>query len=308
MTSEDAGAIEKVAAIRRGASPHHRPLLGGALALSAGLLFSTGGFFVRSVSVDPWEIIFVRCVFAALAITVLLVARERGRTMAAFRRAGWPGIGIAACTGWAIIAYVLAMQYTQVVNVITIMTTATMIVAVLARPLLGEVVHWRTWIAIVLSLIGMVVMFGSDLESGGLYGDLLALTIAFSIAAQTLIARRARHLMPEPAVIMAACAAGIVALPFAFPLEATPREFGMMAALGIAQLAGALTLYFYAARYLPAPTLIFVVLIDALLAPIWVWLGFDEVPTTLGFIGAGIILCSVLLVAVWGLRTIPRAF
>ena len=123
MTTEDAGAIDNATTVRGGAPPHHRPLLGGALALSAGILFSTGGFFVRSVSVDPWEIIFIRCVFAAFAITVFLVARERGRTMAAFRRVGWPEIAIAACTGWAIIAYVLAMQYTQVVNVIAMISS-----------------------------------------------------------------------------------------------------------------------------------------------------------------------------------------
>ena len=78
-----------------------------------------------------------------------------------------------------------------------------------------------------------------------------------------------------------------------------------MAALGLVQLASALTLYFYAARYLPAPILIFVVLIDAVFAPIWVWLGFGEVPGTLVFIGAVVILASVAGNALFGCS--PRA-
>ena len=74
-----------------------------------------------------------------------------------------------------------------------------------------------------------------------------------------------------------------------------------MAALGLVQLAAALTLYFYAARYLPAPILIFVVLIDAVFAPVWVWLGFGETPGTLVFIGAVVILASVAGNALFGL-------
>ena len=78
-------------------------------------------------------------------------------------------------------------------------------------------------------------------------------------------------------------------------------------AFGVVQLALPLTLYFYAARYLSAPTLIFVVLIDAVFAPIWVWLGFDEVPARLAFIGAGLILVSVAFNAGLGVRNMRRA-
>lgn len=285
-----------------------RPLLGAALAAAAGLFFSSGGFFVRSVSVDPWEIIAVRCFFAALAVLAVLFVAERGRTFAVLRGAGWPALAAGAVTGWAIIAYVLAMQYTLVANVIAIMTTSTVIVALLARPVLGEPVPARTWLALLGSLGGVAVMFWSAMGEGGVVGNLLALSIAVAIAFQTLIVRRFRAARMEPAVLVAAVLAGVVSLPFGLPFEATAREVGLMAALGIVQLAGALTLYFYAARYLPAPTLIFVVLIDAVFAPLWVWLGFAEVPGTFVFIGAGAILVSVAANALPGLLAArPRA-
>ena len=137
--------------------------------------------------------------------------------------------------------------------------------------------------------------------SGGIIGNLLALSIAAAIAFQTLIARRFRTGRMEPAVLMAAVIAGLVSLPLALPFEATAPDIGYMAALGLVQLASALTLYFYAARFLPAPVLIFVVLIDAVFAPVWVWLGFGEVPGTLVFIGAVVILVSVAGNALFGL-------
>ena len=281
-------------------------LLGAVLATISGLCFSTGGFFVRSVSVDPWEIISVRCFFAGLGVLLILFVSERGRVWPVLRASGWPVVAVGVATAWGIIAYVLSMQYTLVANVIAIMTTSTVMVALLAKPVLGEPVALRTWLALLGSLCGVGVMFWSDVGSGGIIGNLLALSIAAAIALQTLIARRFRTGRMEPAVLMAAVIAGLASLPLALPFEATAREVGFMAALGLVQLASALTLYFYAARYLPAPILIFVVLIDAVFAPIWVWLGFGEVPGTLVFIGAVVILASVAGNALFGVFTARR--
>ena len=283
-----------------------RLLVGAGLATVSGLCFSSGGFFVRSVSVDPWEIIAVRCFFAGLGILVILFVSERGRVLPLLLASGWPVFAMGVSTGWGIIAYVLAMQYTLVANVIAIMTISTVMVALLAKPVLGEPVALRTWLALVGSLCGVGVMFWSDVGGGSVIGNLLALSIAAAIAFQTLIARRYRTGRMEPAVLIAAVIAGLLSLPLALPFEATGREVGMMAALGLVQLSTALTLYFYAARYLPAPILIFVVLIDAVFAPVWVWLGFGEVPGTLVFIGAVVILVSVAANALFGLFAYRR--
>lgn len=261
---------------------------------------------MHSVLIDSWEIIALRCFFAAIAVTLVFVARERGRTLASLRAAALPNLIIGFFTGSAIIAYVLAMQFTQVANVTAIMTTSTLVVALLARPFLGERVAAHTWFAIIGGLCGIGVMFSDAAELSGLYGNLLAFGIAFAIAIQTLVARKFRHVQMEPAILIAALVAGFAALPMALPFTASGHDVAMMAAFGILQLALPLTLFFYAARYLSAPTLIFVVLIDAVFAPIWVWLGFDEIPTRLAFIGAGLILVSVAFNAGLGVRHLRR--
>ena len=284
-----------------------RPVIGLSFAVCAGLCFSTGGFFVRSVSIDRWEIIALRCFFAAIAVALIFVARERGRMLASLRASALPTLIIGLITGWAIIAFVMAIQLTLVANVTAIMTTSTIMVALLARPFLGERVAAHTWIAMIGGLCGIGVMFSGAAGLGGLYGNLLAFSIAASIALQTLVARKFRDVQMEPAVFVAALVAGFAALPLALPFEASGHDIAMMAGFGVVQLALPLTLYFYAARFLAAPTLIFVVLIDAVFAPIWVWLGFDEVPTRLVFIGAGLILASVAFNAGLSLRNFCRA-
>jgi len=284
-----------------------RSVVGLLFAACAGLCFSTGGFFVRSVTIDRWEIIALRCFFAAIAVAVIFVARERRSTLTSLRVSALPSLIVGLITGWAIIAYVMAIQLTLVANVTAIMTTSTLIVAILARPFLGERVAAHTWFAMIGGLSGIVVMFSGAAELGGLYGNLLAFSIAVSIAVQTLVVRKFRDVKMEPAVFVAALVAGFAALPLAIPFEANGHDIAMMAAFGVVQLALPLTLYFYAARFLAAPTLIFVVLIDAVFAPIWVWLGFNEVPTRLVVIGAGLILVSVACNAGLSLRNFRRS-
>jgi len=283
-----------------------RPIIGATLAICAGLTFSSGGYFIRAVNMDAWEIIALRCFFAAIAAIFIFAIQERRDALTKIKAALLPTIIIGIVTGWAIIAYVLAIRLTLVANVIAIMTTSTIIVAVLARPFLGEQVKKYTWFAMIGGLCGIGVMFSDTADSGGIIGNLLAFSIAASIAIQTLVARKFRHVRMEPAVALAAIIAGVISLPMALPLQAGFYELGMMAAFGIVQLALPLTLYFYAARYLSAPTLIFVVLIDAVFAPIWVWLGFQEVPSRLIFIGAALILISVSLNAGFGLFALKR--
>ena len=283
-----------------------RPVIGAILAIGAGLAFSSGGYFVRAVNMDAWEIITLRCFFAALAVIFIFAIQERNQALTKIKAALLPTIIIGIVTGWEIIAYVLALQLTLVANVIAIMTTSTIIVALLARPLLGDTVQKYTWFAMIGGLCGIGIMFSDNADSGGILGNLLAFSVAVAIAVQTLVARKFRHIRMEPAVALAAIIAGIISLPMALPLEVGLHELGMMAAFGIVQLALPLTLYFYAARYLSAPTLIFVVLIDAVFAPIWVWLGFEEVPSRLIFIGASLILVSVSLNAGFGLFALKR--
>lgn len=274
-------------------SDARRLFIGATLALAAGLSFSTGGLFVRALPIDPWEILTFRSLFAGLSILAYLAIRDRKRTFQTIRSTGWPGLAIGVMTGWAIIAYIIALQTTLVANVLALMATSTMLVALLAGPVLGERVAPRTWLAVVAGLIGIGFMVSEAIGSGQLIGNILGFTVAVSIAGQTMIARRYRNVDMAPAVLIAAIIAGLVSLPIALPIEATGRDILVMAGFGTIQMSFALVMYFTAARYLPAPTLMLVVLIDAVLGPIWVWLGYDEIPPLFTFIGAAVILGGV---------------
>lgn len=71
--------------------------------------------------------------------------------------------------------------------------------------------------------------------------------------------------------------------------------------MGPVQLSIPLIFYAKGAKAVPAVTLSLIVMLDAVLNPLWSWLGVGEVPTQSSFIG-GIIIIGAVLISIFGDR------
>jgi drug/metabolite transporter (DMT)-like permease len=65
--------------------------------------------------------------------------------------------------------------------------------------------------------------------------------------------------------------------------------------MGIVQLGLGLFLFMRGAPQLTAAQVGLLTLLEVILAPIWVWLAFGEVPSLLSLIGGGVVLAALLL-------------
>ena len=60
------------------------------LIIISAIAYSSAGFFTRLIHLDAWTMLFWRGLFAGLMILCVIVAQERGRTVAAIRAIGRP--------------------------------------------------------------------------------------------------------------------------------------------------------------------------------------------------------------------------
>ena len=67
------------------------------------------------------------------------------------------------------------------------------------------------------------------------------------------------------------------------------------------------TLFLYGAKFVPAAVLVFLTLTEVVLAPIWVWAVFDEVPSAHTMAGGAIVLGAICFEAVLRVRNVERA-
>jgi drug/metabolite transporter (DMT)-like permease len=188
-----------------------------------------------------------------------------------------------------------------VAHTLLIIASAPILTAVLARLILGERLRLRTWLAGAGVLAGIVLIFWSSLGSGRIEGDLLALSNTV-VLAFTLIALRRYQ---EVNTLLALAASGFLVAAVVSPWGARLGDAGSMTAAaldGLIFVPGGLALMSLAPRYLPAAEVSLVILLETILAPIWVWLGIGEPLTLAAVLSGAVILTAISIHSIMDLR------
>lgn len=108
-----------------------------------------------------------------------------------------------------------------------------------------------------------------------------------------VIARRYRNIPIMPAACLSALLSGLVCWPLGDPLAITSHELLILVLFGIVNSAVGLALFTLGARHLPAIETALIGSLDAPLAPLWVWLAFNETPGASTIMGALIVFAAV---------------
>lgn len=280
-------------------------MFGVACAVLSGLCFSTAGLLMRRIDLDAWEIVFWRCLFAALAIGLFLILHYRSRLVAVLRGVGLSGVLAAAAMAYTLTAYCLALDVTLVANVLACLGITPFLTAILGWALMRERIALATWFGMVLALGGIVLIVAQSIGGGPLLGNLLALSLAAVFAVYIVLMRRARLFDMMPAALFAALIAGVIALPLGLPFEIDGRDLPYLIAFGAGQLGGGLIFFTFGSRHLPAAPLSLIMLIEPVGGVLWAWLGAGEAPAGLTLAGAGLVLLAVLSNALYGVWRRP---
>lgn len=277
---------------------------GVAFILLATLGWSVSGLFVRLLpDLDGWQINCWRGYWMAVALLAYLVAVYGRNTLLKFRE-----IPLAALI---LSAGFFALGSTLYVTSLTLVSTAAISVIGASSPIFtGLLSPWVTgerpgiaaWIAALMALAGVGIIAWDGLEAGRLVGIIVSICVPMSFAGQTLMLRRYRKFDMVPAICVGGFftffAAGILGFLQGHPgggFEISPREMLILAAMGPLQLSIPLILYVKGAKSVPAVALSLIVMLDAVINPLWTMLFVGEYPEQAAYIGGAIIIGAVML-------------
>lgn len=282
-------------------------LAGVGLALTGVLVLSPDALLIRLVDTDRATLLFWRMVLQGLTLWAFLALYYRGRLPRIVRAMGRTGIRAALVFGLTAVLFVLSITLTNAANTLFMMATAPLWAALISWLFLGERVAPRTWVAIFSALVGIVIIFRGGIGDGTLIGDLIGLAAAFSLATQLTIARHARATNLVPALAGGVLVGGLlVGVTFASPLAVQTDDIVWLALLGVFVVPVAFGLLTLAPRYIPSPEVSLIMQLEAILGPIWVWLGVGEVPPVATFIGGAIVLVTLTVHSALGMRAYRR--
>ncbi len=275
---------------------------GLAITTLAMLVITPDALLIRLIGSDPWTLAFWRGLLSAVALVAGLAVIHRRRALAVMTAPGAPGLLIGALFGVGTIAFVWAITHTSAANTLLIIATGSMFAAAFSRMLLGERLALGTAAAMAGTFAGLAVIVSDNLGGGSLEGDLSALVVAALSGLTFTLIRRHRMTDMVPTLAFGGLVTAVIALAVSLPAAVHARDAGLIAVMGLVMLPLAFALQFVGARYLPAPEVSLLFLLEAVLAPVLVWAVIDERPADTTVAGGTIILATLAAHAAWRLR------
>jgi drug/metabolite transporter (DMT)-like permease len=205
---------------------------------------------------------------------------------------------------WSVMftAFMVALTLTAVANVLITMAVGPLFTALFTRVFLRHPLPLRTWVAIVVAGIGIGWMYGTQLSLGDpnfLEGSLVALCVPIAGAVQWTLAQKSQSdghsLDLVPSVLLGAVLSTLCTWPLAMPFQASAHDVGLLAILGLFQLAIPCVLSVICVRVLKAPEASLLCLLEIVFGIALAWWGANEAPQMSVLLGGSLVLGALLM-------------
>jgi drug/metabolite transporter (DMT)-like permease len=279
--------------------------LGLVFVTASAIAWSLAGLFTRVIPLDSWTILAWRGIFGAMGLAVVMFATERGQAWNSLLRmgpAGWLFVGV---SGIGMVFFITALKETTVAHVAVIYATIPFVAAALSWLVMGERPKPRAVLTSIAALIGVAIMVSLGAE-GTIFGDMLAFGMTLCMAALMIIVRRRPDISVMPAACLSALFSSLICWPLGNPLIVSGHDLMMLALFGVMVSAVGLAFFTLGAKLLPPIETALIGSLDAPLAPLWIWLVFNETPSASTMLGGCIVFLAVVLHVVAGTSRTAR--
>ena len=268
------------------------------------LLVSVGAILVRLANAPPLAVAFYRMAIASLLLYPFAVmdARRSWPALARGPRLLLVASGVALALHFA--TWIASLSHTSVAASVLLVNTAPLFAIVMSRVFLRETPPFAVKVAIPIAMAGAALIALGERASSpaSLFGNLLALAGAVTLATYQVIGRGLRDALPLNAYILAVWGTAMFAL--AGLMAAFGTRFGnypvrtwlLFVALGIVPTLGGHGLANRALRSLPAPTVGLFLLGEPVIAALLAFAIFGETPGPTTLAGGAVVLGALALV------------
>lgn len=272
------------------------------------LLTAVGGMaltvdipLIRLANGDAWSILLMRSGTTFAAALLIWLAWRLARGDAPKLVPGRTGVAVAALYACASITFIMGVYNTSTANLVFILAFNTMFAALLSWIFLKERPRPATLAAMAAMLVGVLIIVGDGIGTGNFIGDMFALASAFLLASAITVTRASGKDMGFTALVA-------VILPFCVALFMVQKTGFRVEAPWWIIFNGAVIMpvSFYCLangpKYISAPEVAMFYLLETVLAPVWVWMIFAEIPSRNSLIGGSILIVTLVLHSLWQLN------
>ncbi|HMQ70296.1 MAG TPA: DMT family transporter [Ignavibacteria bacterium] len=262
---------------------------------AAALLWSSGGLFIRILTLDAFQISFYRSLIAAITIIVISAA---GKQKLKFQ---FDLISVLCSLSYSLILilFVVAAKLTTIANAIFLQFTAPIYLLFLEPAFLKTKFEKKNLIALIFCLFGMILFFFGKLELSGYLGNLIAIGSGICFALFTLFLKWKRQLHKRDETLVYIVAGNFLVCIFCLPVIWGNFSFDLTQGLvllfmGVFQIGISYIIFNEGVKYISATESMIIAMLEAILSPVWVFIGVGETPSVYAITGSLIILLTIV--------------
>ena len=247
-------------------SEHNKGIL--AVFITA-ILWSSGGLFIKLISLNAMQLSFFRCLIAAIVFGILF--RKKLLIVNGFTFIN------AAFYAVVLTTFVIATKTTTAANAIFLQSTAPIYVLIF-EPIINKTKLERiNVLTIAVCFIGMIFFFLGEISPGHFAGNLVALISGIMFAAFFLGMRKNGKEYQQSSIFYGNIFVSIICIPFILDLKPLSlNDIWMVTFLGVFQIAFAYALFSYGLKRILAVEASIISMFEPVLNPVWVLIGYGE--------------------------------
>jgi drug/metabolite transporter, DME family len=263
------------------------------MTILAAILWSTGGLFIKLLPIDAFTILFYRSFYAAIIFIIIF-----RKSLFRFNKLSLVSILFYAPL---LIAFVTSTKLTTAANAIFLQYTAPAFVLLLEPYFVRTKLTKINIFTVTVCFAGMCLFF---VEQFSRPDNWLGIWIAFLnglILAGLLITQKMNKPEFQPgAVFLGNIVVCLITLPWfidnPFP---SFQENNYLMILGFGQLGLGFALFLFGQKYLPAIESSLISMLEPILNPVWVFIGYGENPGYWAIVGGLVIIAALIFRLYW---------
>lgn len=265
-------------------------------------IMSLESLFIKFTTISPFLFSFYIGIFMFISMISTFIFKEKAVLKKALTTNLPMMIVCAILMGTSNIFFITAVKTTTVANVVIIFSTAALFSALFAYLFYREKITKNIIVASFFMFVGLFIIFNDKLEIGSIEGNIYALLCTAFFATSYVILSRYKEMDRFILTAFSGLSLSMIAFFFCDDLSIDFKTLAVVMIMGL--LISPISRVFLGngAKYISASEVSLLMIIETIMAPIWVWIFLDEVPSSYTFIGGSIIIATLIINSIYTLK------
>ncbi len=266
------------------------------------LIMSLESLFIKLATVSALTFSFYLGIFMFFSMTLTMFIKQRDE-IKSITKNSFPILLFAAfLMGSSNIFFITAIKNTTVANVVIIFGTSALFASFFAYFLYKEKIEKNILIASFFMIIGLFIIFSDNLGLGNLLGNMYALFCTISFSLTFVFLSKYKKISRMALIAIAGICISTISLILSDSLVINLNNLLIIAFMGLLITPFARVLMGNGTKYISSAEVALLMIIETLMAPIWVWIFLNEIPNSNTFLGGSIIMSTLILNSLYTLK------